>query len=301
MTIRLFLIHFILILASNWIIAQDIKQKENDIKIIFDDSAARYVLENPANALEMRDSIWNTFEGYRITLVWHEKSSQPVTWEIWERGLNRFINKDTSLIRKTSELSDNLGILEKREHDKIVHHLSSYLPKTATYNAYVYFVAFTVPYAFCVEQNKIGIDITGDEWHFDSDCLLNTIIHELYHVGYRLNTPDIEYLNTDPINSEQFIHFNYAYTLSEGMATYVAYKALNLFPSNYKHEDYRLLEDDKNVKSAINGINTLIAMTKTETIDTLYQKTWEIGVSQRAYYLAGAFICKKIEEKLGTE
>ena len=299
--IRTILTIFCLTFILTGVFAQNIEQKEQDIKIVFNDSAARYVLENPVNALKERDYIWNTFEGYRITLVWHEKSSYPVTWGVWEKGLNRFINNDTSLIRKSLELSNNLSTLEKREHANIEHHLSSYLPKTAAFNAYVYFVAFTIPYAFVVEQNKIGIDITGNEWHFNPECLLNTVIHELCHVGYKLNSPDKEYINADPTNSEEFIRFNYAYMLSEGMATYVAFKALDLFPSSYKHEDYKLMEDEKNVKDAINGINNLLEMSKTEAIDTLLKQTWDIGVTKRAYYIAGAYVCKTIEEKFGAE
>jgi hypothetical protein len=299
--IRKILTMFCLMFIWADISAQIIEQKEQDIKIFINDSAARYVLENPVNALKERDSIWNTFEGYRITHVWHEKSSYPITWELWERGLDKFTNNDTSLITKSLKLINNISILEKREHKKIEQHLASYLPKTISFNAYVYFIAFTIPYAFCVEQNKIGLEVTADEWHFDSECLLNIMIHELYHVGYRLNSPDTTYLNSDPINNEQFINFNYAYMLSEGMATHVAYKALNLFPSNYKHDDYKLMEDEKNIKNAIGGINKLLEMTKTETVDTLYKKIWDIGVSQRAYYIAGAYMCKIIEEKFGTE
>ena len=281
--------------------AQAIEQKEQDVKIFLDDSAARYVLENPVNALTERDSIWNRFEGYRITRVWHEKSSYPVTWEIWDRGLDRFINKDTSLIRKSLELSNDLSSLEEREHENIVQHLASYLPETAAFDAYVYLVAFTTPYAFCVEQNKIGIDITGEEWHFDPVCLLNMMIHELYHVGYKLNSPDKEVINADPTNNDEFIRFNYAYMLSEGTATYVAYKALDLFPSDYEHEDYKLLNDGKHVKDAIYKINELLENTKTETIDALLKQAWDIGVTERAYYIAGAYVCKIIAEKFGTE
>ncbi|UCH10013.1 MAG: hypothetical protein JSU61_12535 [Fidelibacterota bacterium] len=283
------------------IYAQAIGQKEQDIKIIFDDSAARLVLEAPVNALTARDSIWNTFEGYRITRVWHEKSSFPFNWEIWDRGLDRFINKDTSLIGKSLELSNGLNGLEKREHVKIVQHLSSYLPVTATFDAYVYIVAFTTPYAFCVEKNKIGIDITGEEWHHDPVCLLNMMIHELYHVGYKLNSPDREYINADPTNGEEFIRFNYAYMLSEGMATYVAYKALDLFPTDYKHEDYELLEDGDRVRSAISGVNQLLEKARTETMDNLLKQAWDTGVTERAYYVAGAYVCKTIAEKYGTE
>jgi len=292
---------FCLLLIWTDISAQIIEPKEQGINIFIDDAAARYVLENPEKALAERDSIWKTFEGYRITQVWHERSSYPITWELWERGLNRFTNKDTTLITKSLDLINDISILEKREHTKIEQHLASYLPKTVSFNADVYFIAFTIPYAFCVEQNKIGLEVTAGEWHFDAECLLNIMIHELYHVGYRLNTPDIKYLNSDPTNTGQFIRFNYAYLLSEGMATHVAYKALDLFPSNYKHDDYKLMEDEKNIKNAIGGVNKLLEMTRTEPIDTLNQKIWDIGITQRAYYIAGAYMCSIIEEEIGTE
>ena len=42
-------------------------------------------------------------------------------------------------------------------------------------------------------------------------------------------------------------------------------------------------------------------MAKTETIDTMNKKAWEIGVMERAYYLAGAYMCKVIEDKFGIE
>lgn len=300
--IRTILIMFCLVLNFTDTTCHNIERKQQDIKIYFNDSAARYVLTNPANALiKERETIWNTFEGYRITLVWHKVSSFPITWDIWERGLNRFIYKDTSLIRKTFVLLDNLNVLEKIDHDKIVRHLSSYLPNTTVFNAYVYFVAFTIPYAFCVEQNKIGIDITGDEWYFNAECLLNILIHEVYHVGFRLNSPDCKYYELDPINKETFVRFSYAYMQSEGMATYVGYKALNLFPSSYKHEDYKLFEDDKKVKNAINQINILLEKDSTMAMDSLNKEAWDIGVSQRAYYIAGAYIAKTIETKYGTE
>ncbi|UCD38028.1 MAG: hypothetical protein JSW54_00645 [Fidelibacterota bacterium] len=276
-------------------------QPEQDVKIVFDDSAARCVLEDPARALAERDSIWDAFEGFRITRVWHEKSSYPVTWEIWERGLNRFINDDTTLIGRSLELADNLRKLENREHETIERHLAAYLPETAAFDAYVYLVAFTVPYAFCVEQNKIGIDLTADEWYFDPECLLNIMIHELYHVGYKLNSPDREYINADPTNYQEYIRLNYAYMLSEGLATHVGYKALDLFPTEHEHEDYKMLRDGNKVKAAIAGVNGLLSMPADESIDNLLKQAWDIGVTSRAYYVAGAHVCGTIEEKMGAE
>lgn len=298
---RTILTIFFLIYILSEVFAQNIEQNDGRVKIYFDDSAARFVLKNPENALKNRDSIWNTFEGYRITLVWHKESSVPVTWDYWEKGLKKFIYKDTSLIRKSLELSDKLINLEKKEHEKIVKYLSTYLPDNTAFNAYVYFVAFTIPYAFCVEQNKIGIDITADEWYFDPECLFNMIIHEVYHVGYRVNSTEKKYIDNEPENIEQFIRFNYAYILSEGMATYVAYKALELFPSNYKHDDYKLLEDDKKTINAFTEINTLLEKIKTDSISTLNKEAWDIGVGKRAYYVSGAYMCQTIENKFGKK
>jgi putative zinc-dependent peptidase DUF5700 len=291
----------ILLLISTGAYSQQSVQQEQIMKISFDDSASRYVLENAANALtKERDSIWDTYEGYRITLVWHEGSSYPVTWKVWERGLNNFI-KDPSLIRKTLELSDSLISKTHRENKSIAQLISSYLSTNEPIEASVYFVAFTAPYAFCVEQNKIGIDITGHEWNFDTDCVLNITIHEIYHVGFRINSPDYKYILADPTDAESFLKYNYAYLQNEGMATYVGYKALDLFPSDYKHDDYLLLEDDSKVRNAISQINMLTEDTKTTPIDSLLKKSWDIGIMERAYYVAGAYMAKVIEEKYGTE
>ncbi len=288
-------------LISTGTLSQPADREKPDMTISFDDAAARYVLENPVNALaNERDSIWNTFEGYRITLVWHEKSSFPVTWDIWEKGLKRF-QQDTSLIRRTLSLAGSLTNKVQRERDSIAQHISSYLDAGDPIHASVYLVAFTTPYAFCVEENKIGIDITGDEWNFDTDCVLNTTIHEIYHVGFRLNSPDYTYIRVDPIDGETFIRFCYAYLQSEGMATYVAYRALELFPSDYRHIDYDLLEDDSKVKKALGQVGMLIEHARTLEIDSLGKEAWNIGVTERAFYIAGAYMARVIEEKYGTE
>ncbi|UCE24221.1 MAG: hypothetical protein JSU74_13165 [Candidatus Zixiibacteriota bacterium] len=289
------------LLISTGALSQPAERAEPGLTISFDDSAARYVLENPANALaDERETIWNTFEGYRITLVWHEKSSFPITWDLWENGLNRFL-EDTSLIGKTLSLADSLTNKAQREQYSIARHISSYLSTTGPIHASVYLVAFTIPYAFCVEQNKIGIDITGEEWSFDTDCVLNTTIHEIYHVGFRLNSPDYRYIKEDPVDEETFIRFCYAYLQSEGMATYVSYKALDLFPSDYRHADFDLLEDDSKVKKAFSRVGMLLDYARTLEIDSLEKEAWDIGVSKRAFYIAGAYMAKVIEEKHGPE
>ena len=299
--LKILVIAFIISL-TNISIAQNSKPQEKDIKIFFDDSAARYVLENPEKALNIeRDSIWKSFGGYRITSIWHEKSSVPITWKYWERGINEFLS-DTTLIRKTLSLADSLKSKVFREQNTIIQHISSYSYEKTKINAFIYLVAFTYPYAFCVDTNKIGIDITCDGWNFDTENILNVVIHETYHIAFKLDSPDyFKYVAIDPTDRETFIKFNYAYLQSEGMATFVAYKALNLFPSDYRHPDYELLENDSTVKMAIHQINLLSEMAMTMPIDTLLQECWKLGVEERAYYVAGGYMASIIEEKHGTE
>jgi len=205
------------------------------------------------------------------------------------------------MIGKTLELADSLKSKAQRERNSIARLIASYLGSNKTIDAYVYFVAFTTPYAFCVEENKIGIDITGDEWGFDTDCILNMTIHEIYHVGYRANSSDLNSLEGDPTDEKSFIRFCYAYLQSEGMATYVGYKALNLYPSDYRHDDYRLLEDSTRVLKAIGQIGKLLRDAGTNPIDSMNQKAWDVGVTDRAFYIAGAYMAKAIEEKCGTK
>ena len=59
--IRSAMILFSLVSWWTYASAQITPQKEPEVNIVIDGSAARYVLENPARALENRDSIWNTF------------------------------------------------------------------------------------------------------------------------------------------------------------------------------------------------------------------------------------------------
>ncbi|MFC1565606.1 DUF5700 domain-containing putative Zn-dependent protease [Candidatus Neomarinimicrobiota bacterium] len=298
---RTILTMFALYFLTMGISAQTTNQNEQEIKIVIDDSAARYVLENPKEAIKERNQIWGAYEGYRITKVWHEGSNYPLTWKFWDRGLEKITNSDTLLAHKSLKLINDIRSLETLGHDNIVNHLASYLPQKTNFDAFVYFVAFTAPYAFTIEQNKIGIDITGHEWHFDPNCLMNIIIHEMYHVGYKTISPDGKILSLDPKNYEQYVSYNYAYMFSEGIATHVAFKALDLFPSSYKHDDYKLMENDQNIKNAIKSINQLNEIAKTEDIETMNQKAWDVGVMDRAYYLAGAYMCKVIEDKFGIE
>lgn len=300
-----FLTLLFIILGLINIYAQENKKSENEILIVFNDSAARYVLENPQRAILEKQEIWDNFKGYQLVKAWHKKNNVPeinYIVHINEVLPYLFPNQDTSLIRNDLlKLMQNVQELERRNHDTISKHILSYLPYKRGYNANIYFVALSSPNAFS-DKNNLVIEICNPNHKKNAGWILNLLIHEVFHVGFNQYKPDIRLLtDSTPTNKNMFIKNMYVDIQNEGMATYVGYKALELIPSTNKNNDYLLFENDSSIIEAISQVNALIERSKYESIDSLNKVAWDIGVSQRAYYLTGAYMSKIIEERLGRE
>lgn len=269
--------------------------------LIFDDSAVRTVLNNPKLALEKKDSIWHTNDGYKLVLQWHKIQEVPESYEFYEFALNDMLSDNPRFTKDNRYLEtiDKIKEIHQIKGDLINNHLSSYLPGDSSFSAYAYFVAFTEPYAFSMSGN-LGIDIASPRWHKNPEYIINIVIHETYHIGYDLYSPDR--LGFTPKNIKEFIEKTFAVIKNEGMATYVAYRALDIIPSDYKDRDYQLLEDNEKVDNAFYQINQLIQETSIASIDSLNQKAWVVGVQRdRAFYIAGAFMAQTIEKEYGKE
>jgi len=145
----------------------------------------RAVLGNPSYALKKRDSIWNSFEGYRLTLAWHERQSVPLRFEFYESALHDMLSDSLRFAKKKKYLEtiNRIQELERSSGRIIRKHISSYLPSDTAFTAYAYFVAFTTPYAFSL-SDKLVIDIGSPRWHQNEEYIVNIVIHEIYHIGY---------------------------------------------------------------------------------------------------------------------
>jgi len=277
------------------------QNNSNTVTLIIDDSAVRAVLKNPELALVKRDSIWQTHEGYRQMLAWHTRQSVPRDFGFYEFALNDMLS-DNPIFTKDKNYLETINRVQEIHRDKggiINEHLSSYLPGNKTFTAYAYFIAFVSSYAFSLED-KLVIDIGSPRWQNNPGFILNTVIHEIYHIGYELYTPDK--WGFTPKTKDEFLQKTLAVIQNEGMATYIAYKALEKIPSDYKDPDYKLLENQESVDKAFKQTNQLIQDAETANIDSLNEKAWVIGtLKDRAFYVTGSFIAKTIEENHSKE
>ena len=122
--------------------------------------------------------------------------------------------------------------------------------------------------------------------------------YEIYHIGYDLYTPDK--WDFTPKTKELFLQKTLSVIQNEGMATYVAYKARDIIPSDHMDPDHKLLENQEKVDIAFQQINNLISESQTLSIDSLNKKAWVIGVEKdRAFYVAGAYMAYKLEKENG--
>jgi len=85
---------------------------------------------------------------------------------------------------------------------------------------------------------------------------------------------------------------------NEGMATYVAFKAVAMYPAAAE-KDYQLLANPADVIDLRNKLNGFFERATSLPADELQKRSWDIGVMQRAYYIIGADMARTIEGKAG--
>jgi hypothetical protein len=294
------------------ICTQNIGKNQNEINLVIDDSAAKYVLEDLDRALNEKEEIYKRYIGYQMQIDWiyktfnrslkSMKDDEALCW-YFDTGI-KYCKEDSA--KKINILNSiyKLNEVEKNSHNKIAQHLFSYLPDKEAINFNIYLVVFTP-----VNAQTSGSNIMlRMDWDQDAGYILNVIIHEAYHIGYKKSKPDFAKLTQiTPTNNQMFFRKMFNDIQNEGMATWVGYKSLDILPfpgdrsNNQFINDYFLLENDTCVKKAFKQVNQIIESSKNITIDSLNKAYWDIGVMQRAYYITGAYMSKIIEEKRGKE
>jgi hypothetical protein len=127
--------------------------------------------------------------------------------------------------------------------------------------------------------------------------VLNIIVHELFHVGFGRYIEPIDFSKMK--TREQTIDLLSRGLQNEGMATYVAYRARQIFPSSKIDPDYTMLENRSDVLRLGEKINHLLELGRSEPFEEIRDTIWEEGVRSRAYYVVGAYMAGRIEEARG--
>jgi hypothetical protein len=205
------------------------------------------------------------------------------------------------VLKNTNDLSD----LVKKYQFKISEHLHSYSTIKSGFTAKIYLVVFT-PVNGTARNTNMMIRMEPNK---NAEYTLNLIIHETFHLCQGNNYWFYSRYYMTLNKKKRYLMKIYHDIQFEGIATWVGYKSIGFIPITYSGQsmydlpgyDYFSLESDSCVKKAINQVNELIRRANYKSIESLNNEALDIGVMQRAYYIAGAYISKTIEQKYGRE
>ena len=280
------------------------KENERTIDICnssvnFNISSVESIILHPEVILQDIDEFWATDTAYIAAKEWHEGSGVDIPFKDWEYVINYHAEIDVEKRTKdpTFIMAKELQEKESLFNSKAIEHICSFLPaSTLGFNRSVYFTAYTLSWAFASGDVAV-VNINSTHFEDEQGKILNTMIHEIYHVGYRSN---VLYQTDIPMESsghEEIIHT----LLNEGLASYVSYAADSLFPYKIPTVDYVKLEDEKEIRRLHKELNRFFISSENMLESEMDSISWELGIMQRAYYVVGSFMAKTIDEKLGRE
>jgi hypothetical protein len=249
------------------------------------------VILRPEIILEDVDAFWQEDGAYKLMSVWHEMNAQPRNIGDWTRRIEAYAQVPVEeraanpLLALGRDFKDSEGAFNA----KAIAHLCSFLPEgVKPLETTVYFAA---------EQTTSGIAVEGEiVLNIRNQQILNMIVHESYHIGFNSARGD-----PGPVDREVDPVGWIAIGLqNEGMATYVAFRALDMYPAP-EMKDYQMLTDPSARKRLRRRLNSLFAKAKSYTSERLQRTAWRIGVQERAHYVVGAFMAQTIDERLGRQ
>jgi len=266
-------------------------------KIVFNTETLERLVSDPDWVLENEESFWENEKAQRYTRLWAKGVSREISYDEWRRQVREWAGIPSEERKDHVFMRNARKIIEGKEGflNKALPHLCSYLPEEVNLGITVHFTAFIWPRAFAA--GEIVINVSSTYWNNNVDNILNTLVHEIFHVGFsycRSNLRKEEKLEDETLYS-MLDNFQ-----SEGICCYVGYKALPMFPAP-DEKDYKLLESMSDVKRLLKDVNWVFSKVGAVSRGELQRLAWEKCIIGRGYYVVGAFMCKTIEQKRGRE
>jgi tetratricopeptide (TPR) repeat protein len=264
----------------------------------FDNSSVTAIVLHPDKVAQEPDAFWNTDRAYQLVASWHHYNNVPIPRSEWDNTISAFTKIPLARRKQSPPMRAAKGLM--KEHTAFMQdalpHICSFLPGDRTdLDTTIYLTTETVPRAIQV-GGYIVIDVANNYWQGSKSTILNTIVHEVFHVGYGSN----ECLRTEIELDDGKLNSLLGNLHNEGMATYVGYTARSLFPSP-ADQDYPLLERPSAVQRLVKRLNRLFESAESLSAERLKKKAWRLGVEQRAYYIVGAHMARTIDEKKGRQ
>lgn len=265
-------------------------------QIGFDISSIEHIFLRPENILANEERFWEGDGAYRLAKLWHERNNIPIPHDEWEENLKRIAGTPAAersahpVFGLAKALADSYAEFMKRA----IPHVCSYLPDAEVkLDTTVYLTAYTQARGFMTQSN-IVVNIMHPYWQGDRQHILNAIAHEIFHIGYGRSPTSLALAQ----QSNDRFYGLLRQLHNEGMATYVSYKALAMYPA-VAEVDYKLLANPADVVGLRRQINALFLQAASLSQEDLQKRSWDIGVTQRAYYVVGADMARTIEGKAG--
>jgi hypothetical protein len=271
-------------------------------RIIFDDSSLNRIFSNPEPILRDVESFWKEEVPYKAVRGWHSASGTPFTYDKFTSSLRMMLDSGIGDKRFNHVLELRDTILENAStfREKALRHICFYLPSSApSIDVTVSLVAFMEPVAFARPEGII-LNISHEYWADKSiGFLLNILLHELYHFGFHSSFESDE---INPRESKQkLIEYVCWWLQNEGIATYVSYSGQNLFHFKESVPDYTMIDRATDVARLSQIVNSILAKCDEETYEKISDTIWGKGVRERAFYVVGGYMAKRIDEELGRD
>ena len=248
---------------------------------------------DPEWVLKNEEVFWSEYPSQRYTRDWIDQVKYPMDYEQWRKTVKEWSEVPEEKRLGMDFLRNTERIIEGRQVfiDKALSHVCSYLPDDADLDISVHFTAYVPPRAFAM--GEIVINMTATYWNNNPDNVLNTMVHELFHVGYSYCEGLREEEEGPLIDIMRNIH-------NEGVCTYIGYTAQDIFPAP-DEKDFQMLDAKDEVRRHLKNVNEILSKIGSMPEDELDKLSWDTGVIGRSYYVTGAHMCRVIEEKAGKD
>jgi hypothetical protein len=265
-------------------------------KISFNTETLEKIVNDPHAILGDEESFWEEEKPQEYTRMWAEAVNYPIRYDEWRGRIREWAEVPPEERKDHVFMENATRIIEGKEEflRRAVPHLCSYLPEDASLDITVYFTAFIPSRAFAM--GEIVINIAADYWKNNADNILNTLVHEIFHVGYSYCRD----MRTEEKPDNVMLYGMLDNFQSEGVCTYVGYRALPLFPAP-DEKDYELLDDMAEVRRLLEDVNLVFSKVGELANEEIQKLAWEKCIIERGYYVVGAHMCMVIEEKRGKE
>ena len=274
----------------------DVTRSCLDARIGFHTATLERLVTDPAGVLADEEAFWDTEPPQRYTRMWAEGTGVPISYQEWREQVGA-LTRLSDAARREHPLTRMAGEITEGGEQFLtvaVPHICAYLPADANLDIGVYFTAYVPPRSFVA--GEVVINVSADYWQGDVGHILNSIVHELFHVGYSKAREH----RTEPRLDDEQLYGMLDALHNEGVATYVGYEAQALFPAAGER-DYAMLDGRAEVGRLRNLLNGLFAQMRTAHPEQIARWSWARGVTMRGYYVVGAHMARTIEAKQGRD